>query len=64
MSDPNRLSKETIMTELEKRNIDYEDKENKCELVARLRKNIGEETQRRGQRCHSAKLGREIIGRY
>ena len=34
------------MTELEKRNIDYEDKENKCELVTRLRKNIGEETQR------------------
>lgn len=34
------------MTELEKRNIDYENKENKCELVARLRKNIGEETQR------------------
>ena len=46
MSDPNRWSKETIMTELEKRNIDYENKENKCELVARLRKNIGEETQR------------------
>ena len=34
------------MTELEKWNIDYEDKKNKCELVARLRKNIGEETQR------------------
>ena len=34
------------MTELENRNVDYENKENKCELVARLRKNIGEETQK------------------
>ena len=46
VSDPNRWSKTAIKTELKKRKIDCEDKENKCELVAVLRKNIGEEIQR------------------
>lgn len=46
VSDPNRWSKTAVKTELKKRKIVYEDKENKCDLVAILRKEIGEEVQR------------------
>ncbi len=46
VSDPNRWLKKAIKTELEERNIDYDDKENKSELVTKLRKDIVEETQR------------------
>ena len=46
VSNPNRWSKEAIKTELKNRNISYDDKENKYELVTILQKNIGEETQK------------------
>ncbi|CAG8787392.1 44635_t:CDS:2 [Gigaspora margarita] len=39
-------SSKAVKTELKKRKIVYEDKENKCDLVAILRKDIGEEIQR------------------
>ncbi|CAG8700623.1 12406_t:CDS:2, partial [Dentiscutata heterogama] len=46
ISDPNKWSKTDVKTELKKQKIGYKDKENKCELVAALRKNIGEEIQK------------------
>ncbi|CAG8818277.1 25395_t:CDS:1, partial [Gigaspora rosea] len=45
-SDPNRWFKTAVKTELKKRKIVHDDKENKCDLVALLRKNIEEEIQR------------------
>ncbi|CAG8782292.1 1270_t:CDS:2, partial [Acaulospora morrowiae] len=41
--NPNRWSKEAIKNELEKRKIDYRDKENKRELVVTLQKSFEEE---------------------
>ena len=37
---------------MEERNIDYDDKENKSELVTKLRKDIEEETQREIKGTH------------
>jgi hypothetical protein len=44
VSDPNRWSKNDVKRELTRREIEYDENNNKSELVEALRKNIGEET--------------------
>ena len=44
-SNPNKLSKDVVKAELRRKNIEYEENESKAELVEKLQKKIGEETQ-------------------